>query len=99
MEIFETMEPALELPSVLDLVAASALLEIFMQHRGRAVRLDASAVQRLGGQCLQVLLAARAAWAADAQSFLIENSSPEFTESLEFMGVEPASLSHEKEAA
>ena len=99
MEIFETTKRVLELPPVLDLVAASSLLEAFMQHRGRAIRLDASAVQRLGGQCLQVLLAARAAWAADSQFFSIENGSDEFTASLEFLGVTQADLTHAEDAA
>ncbi len=99
MEIFDTMGAVLELSPVLDLIAASALLEAFTQHRGQAIRLEANGVQRLGGQCLQVLLAARAAWAADGQNFLIENESDEFTASLELLGVPAADLTYARNTA
>ncbi|KAB0676117.1 STAS domain-containing protein, partial [Aureimonas leprariae] len=55
----------LELPSVLDVRAAMPLHGSLAGLRGRAVELDASQVQRLGGQCLQVLVAAAAAWRLD----------------------------------
>jgi chemotaxis protein CheX len=90
----EIKSPALVLPPVLDLVAASALLETFLCRRGQALAVDAAAVERLGGQCLQVLLAARAAWETDEQDLLFENGSEEFFAALEFMGVDPASLTY-----
>ena len=88
------MTDAFELPAVLDLVAAHGLLEAFTVRRGRALTVEAGAVQRLGAQCLQILLAARAAWAADGLELRLENSSPEFSAALELMGVAPAELEH-----
>jgi chemotaxis protein CheX len=90
-------EAGLELPPVLDLVAASALLEAFLERRGEPLIVDGASVQRLGAQCLQVLLAARAAWAADAQALSVENGSEEFTATLELLGVDPAHFSLLKE--
>ena len=98
MKIIDATEAVLELSPVLDLVAASALQEAFTQHRGHSIRLDASGVQRLGGQCLQVLLAARAAWAVDGKNFLIEHESEEFSTSLELLGMPIADLTYAKDA-
>ncbi len=68
----------LQLPAVLDLQAAAPLAAELLGRRGAALTLDGSAVQRLGGQCLQVLLAAQASWMEDAQPLSIANASPEF---------------------
>jgi chemotaxis protein CheX len=48
----------IELPDVLDLKAATPLTVEFLSMRGRPLDVDASRVERLGGQCLQVLLSA-----------------------------------------
>jgi chemotaxis protein CheX len=89
------MSNALELPSILDLVAAPGLLEAFTSRRGNALAVDAGGVQRLGAQCLQVLLAARAAWAADGMELLVENLSGEFSAALELMGATQGDLTHD----
>jgi chemotaxis protein CheX len=89
------MSNALELPSILDLIAAPGLLEAFISRRGHTLAVNAGAVQRLGAQCLQVLLAARAAWAADGQILLLENLSDEFSASLELMGATLEDLAHD----
>ena len=88
------MTEALELPPVLDLVAAAALHEALTGRRGTDLAMDAAGVQRLGAQCLQVLLAARAAWAADGMILAVENLSGEFAAALELMGVMPGDLTH-----
>jgi len=61
------MTAAVVLPAVLDIRAAGPLKAEILALRGQALTLDASAVERLGGLCLQVLLSARAAWADDGQ--------------------------------
>jgi chemotaxis protein CheX len=88
------MSDALELPSILDLIAAPGLLEAFISRRGDPLIVDGGGVQRLGAQCLQVLLAARAAWAADAQLLTMENLSDEFSATLELLGAAPENLTH-----
>jgi chemotaxis protein CheX len=97
MDDLHMTEGEFHLPAVLDLKAASDLMEMFLSHRGENLYIDGEAVQRLGGQCLQVLLCARQAWAADGNSLLVDNISAEGVAALELLGVEPASLSYRKD--
>ena len=76
----------LVLADSLDLTAAGPLAAGLLAARGGPVTLDASAVRRLGAQCLQVLLAARAAWAADGHPWQVTNASPEFVDAAALMG-------------
>lgn len=82
------------LPRVLDLGAAGPLWSALAGLRGQSLTLDASEVERFGGLCLQVLLAARTAWAGDG--FQIINPSPAFCAGAELMGA--ANLCGAKEA-
>ena len=74
------------LPSVLDLTAAAPLAAEFMAHRGTPLMVDGSGVERLGAQCLQVLLAARNAWVADGRAFSIESPSDALSDTLARLG-------------
>src|SRR5208282_6058115 len=76
-----------ELPEVLDLKAATPLTVEFLTLRGRPVHVDASNVQRLGGQCLQVLLSAAMTWKADKIPFVLLNLPSDFNELLARLGV------------
>ena len=77
----------LRLPEVLDLKAATPLHADLLSHRGADLRLDASQVQRLGAQCLQIILSAVATWKADKAVLEIVSPSKDFIESLELLGV------------
>jgi len=77
---------ALQLRSVLDLNAAGPLAGELLALRGRDLEVDASAVERLGAQCLQVLLSARGTWDADGAAFAIVSASDEFTATLALLG-------------
>jgi chemotaxis protein CheX len=77
---------AIALDPVLDLNAAAPLTAALRQHRGRPLRLDASAVRRLGGLCLQVLLAADRAWGEDGCPLAIAPRSAAFDEALALFG-------------
>ena len=68
----------LALPAVLDLRAAAGLKADLLALRGRPATLDASAVERLGGLCLQVLLAARKTWAKDGQTLTLTGEAETF---------------------
>lgn len=92
------MTDRLELPPILDLIAAPALLEAFTIRRGRALLVDAGRVQRLGAQCLQVLLAARAAWAEDGMALRLANPSEEFIATLALLGASLAALTHDAQS-
>jgi chemotaxis protein CheX len=74
------------LGSVLDLNAAAPLAAELLAARGRDLEIDASAVERLGAQCLQVLLSARATWEADGAGFAVVGPSPEFSLVLDLLG-------------
>ncbi len=76
--------------------AAAALQQQFLARRGTAVRVDASRVERLGGLCLQVLLAAAAAWAADRQPLEYDTLSQELRSGLGVFGVKPDALTYRK---
>lgn len=82
--------PVLMLAEVLDLRAAGPLHQEILARRGESIRIDASAVRRLGGLCLQVLLCAVAAWREDGQRLTFLNPSPGFVEGLELLGVHNA---------
>jgi chemotaxis protein CheX len=80
------------LPAILDLAAAAPLTERLLAARGNDVSIDASEVLRVGGQCLQVLLAAAKTWSADRASFEIARPSAEFVEALQRFGIAPGVL-------
>jgi chemotaxis protein CheX len=74
------------LPPVLDLTAAGPLASELLARRGAPLMIDGSAVQRVGAQCVQVLLAAKNAWVADGQYFSVEAPSEALTETLAALG-------------
>ncbi|MEP9375052.1 STAS domain-containing protein [Mesorhizobium sp. KR1-2] len=82
-----------ELPAVLDLKAAPPLAERLRALRGAALTLDAGRVEWLGGQCLQVLLAAAQSWRADGAALRLAGVTAEFCDGLKRLGVTPAELS------
>lgn len=74
------------LPETLDMRAAAPLAAELLERRGQDLEVDASNVRRLGGQCLQVLLAAHACWKAEALGFQIVSPSSDFSEGLALLG-------------
>ena len=70
----------LQLPQVLDLTAAAPLAQSLLSRRGADLIVDASRVQRVGAQCLQVLLAAAATWKADGARLRLVKPSDAFLE-------------------
>ena len=77
---------ALRLPPVLDLSAATPLVEDFLARRGTGLVVDASDVRRLGAVCLQALLAAVAQWRRDGLEFRVIAASDAFNEALALFG-------------
>lgn len=74
------------LAPVLDVTAAAPLREQLLALRGGAAVLDASNVERLGGLCLQVLMAARKAWTADGFTLRLAEPSDALIEQLAAFG-------------
>lgn len=75
------------LPAVLDLAAAAPLADALRATRGGPVSLDASSVERLGGQCLQVLLSAATTWAEEGEAFSVSGPSENFLADLGLLGL------------
>jgi chemotaxis protein CheX len=87
----EAIQPLAEsagvsLPAILDLQAAEPLRAELMALRGRPLNMDASQVARMGGLCLQVILAARQTWAADGVAIRVDQPSDAFIEQLGAFG-------------
>jgi chemotaxis protein CheX len=80
------MSLSLTLGPVLDLRAAAPLRAALLERRGEAMEIDASAVERLGGLCLQVLMAAQHSWAEDGLPFAISGPSDAFREAARLFG-------------
>lgn len=79
---------SLKLSPVLDLNEASALHGALMSMRGRNVAIDASEVERIGVQCVQVLIAGARAWQADKKSYVVEKTSDAFAKTMQLIGVD-----------
>ena len=90
---------AIALPETLDLKAAGPLKAAFMERRGEAIEVDAAEVRRLGGLCLQILLAAKKGWAGDGKAFSLTRPSDAFLETLRLFGADGALLSTETQGA
>ena len=67
----DSQAPDMILPASLDIQQAAPLQARLLALRGQAVTLDGSAVERLGGLCLQVLLSAQCTWIGDGQALRI----------------------------
>jgi chemotaxis protein CheX len=94
----QTAAQTLRLPEVLDLTYAGPLAESLLAVRGAIVALDAARVQRVGAQCVQVIMSAIATWKADAVALTVIDPSQEFSEALSLLGVGLAEISTEEAA-
>ncbi len=86
------MTAAVVLSPVLDILGAESLRTQLLAMRGQAVAIDASAVERLGGLCLQVLLSAQQTWAGDGQSMSFTTVSDAFTDQWTAFGAPQSGL-------
>jgi chemotaxis protein CheX len=75
------------LPETLGLRAAGPLAASLLAARGAAVKLDASKVQSIGAQCMQVIFSARQTWERDGNNFTIENPTAEFLDAISVAGL------------
>ncbi len=76
----------LTLDTNLDTLAAAPLRDALLERRGHDLLLDGSGVERIGGLCLQVLLAARDTWRADGRTLSVLPSE-ELTRQLGVLGL------------
>jgi chemotaxis protein CheX len=85
-----------KLPESLNLRAAPSLAANLLAVRGRHVTIDASNVEKVGAQCVQVLLSAQALWNHDCVAFTLSGPSHAFVEALETLGVPIAKLGEQE---
>ena len=78
--------PHFVLPARLDSSTATTVAEGLKPLRGRDLDLCGFDVERVGGQGLQVLLAAFKTWAQDGHALRIVDPSPAFCSGLEALG-------------
>ncbi|PYE36381.1 chemotaxis protein CheX [Rhizobium sp. PP-F2F-G38] len=77
----------LNLAPVLDLNEASVLHRKLTEMRGSNIVVDASAVERVGALCVQVLMAGAKSWEEDKYAFTISKVSDAFTKTTQLIGV------------
>lgn len=77
----------ISLAAILDLNEATLLHGKLMAARGSDVAIDASLVERVGAQCIQVLMAAAKTWEEDKKSFIFEKVSVSFTKTMQLIGI------------
>lgn len=87
MAVNNTPAETLKLAKVLDLNEASNLHGTLTTMRGKNLAIDASGVERLGVQCVQVLLAAANAWEKDNKSLVIDKVSDAFSKTMQLIGI------------
>ena len=80
------MSQCLSLPAVIDSASVAALKSALLEHRGSDLTVDASAVQRIGGLGLQVILSAARTWAMEGHQFGVTGASESFNEMLRLTG-------------
>jgi chemotaxis protein CheX len=74
------------LPEIMDLNAARPLLTALLERGDASLLLDGSAVRRIGGLCLQILLSAHRTCVAAKRAFELDNPSLELREALALFG-------------
>lgn len=78
---------ALKLAAALDFRAAAPLRSDLLALRGKPIEIDGGEVERIGAQCVQVLVSAARTWADDGIAFAIVRRSEEMVSALRYMGV------------
>ncbi|MBB4183962.1 MULTISPECIES: STAS domain-containing protein [Sinorhizobium] len=84
----KTAQKTLRLAPVLDLNEATALHEKLLALKGSAVAIDASAVERIGALCVQVLIAGARNWEEQQLSFTFAKVSDAFVKTTQLIGVD-----------
>ncbi|MCD2183459.1 STAS domain-containing protein [Rhizobium sp. GN54] len=80
-------QKSLSLAPVLDLNEATALRDKLLALKGSDLAIDASAVERVGALCAQVLMAAAKTWEADKRSYTFAKASEPFLKTMQLIGV------------
>ena len=74
-------------PNPDETLEATALRDKLMALKGSDLAIDASAVERIGALCAQVLMAAAKTWEADKRSYTFAKASEPFLKTMQLIGV------------
>ena len=80
-------QKSISLAPVLDLNEATALYQQLLNLKGKPLVIDASAVERVGALCAQVLMAGAKTWEEDKQPFSFGKVSDPFMKTMQLIGV------------
>lgn len=80
------------LPPKMDTAASGELCRKLVEARDEDVVLDATAVEMIGAQCLEVLMSAGVLWKKADRAISIENVSPQMLDDLGRFGLTPDTL-------
>ncbi len=86
------MAKRVKLDARLDSAAADRLRAQLKESADSDLTLDATAVEMLGGLCLEHLLSARSLWSARARAFAVDAPSAAMIDDLARYGLTPAAL-------
>lgn len=78
----------LKLSPVLDLNEAVGLHGQLLAMRGHDLLIDATAVQRCGTPCIQVLMSAARTWEEDQKSYRLSGVSDAFGKTMQLIGID-----------
>ena len=84
--------PGLILPGRIDATTLGGLLAALKDRRGADLDVDASMVDRIGGQGLQLVLSAFRTWREDGRRLRIVDPSPNFLAAVDRLGLPQTSL-------
>lgn len=79
---------SLQLAPALDFNEASELRGKLLAMRGKPLTVDASKVEKVGAQCMQVLMAGAKAWEEDKQPFSVTEPSEAFQKFTQLIGID-----------
>lgn len=82
------MERIVELPRRFDAAQAQRLVGTLREHRGAALRFDASAVESMSALGLEVLVSAAKQWDADGLPLSVSSPSERFAATCRTLGLQ-----------
>lgn len=89
----DVMSDAVQLPSKMDLTAASGLATTLRENQSSEITVDFSDVKMLGALCLQVLLSAAISLNNEGRKLHITNVPDRVLDQLRVMGLTPDDIS------
>lgn len=80
------------LPDLLDISTAAAVRQMFLDHRGSDLALDASSVRKVSAVGMQVVISALRTWQSDGHVLRIDAPSKQMCDAFDIMGFDATSL-------